>query len=139
MIGKRGIVQTYSKFLGCLDLQHSSFQHYLDHQYLLQCKDTVLDCLHLQNSRQQLIEKHKRKTFKSFLIMKNWVMVYWQLSLQMKISEQIPMCVHTFLCSEILSCMVKESVKLKSLLIMKGQKHNRGAQKMNLFTTLVEL
>ena len=28
---------------------------------------------------------------------------------------------------------------LKSLLIMKGQKHNRGARKMNLFTSLVEL
>ena len=28
---------------------------------------------------------------------------------------------------------------LKSLLIMKGQKRNRGARKMNLSTTLVEL
>ena len=28
---------------------------------------------------------------------------------------------------------------LKSLLIMKGQKRNKGAQKMNLFTSLVEL
>ena len=66
MIGKRGIMQTYSKFLGCLDLQHSSFQHYLDHQYLFQCKDTVLDCLRLQNSRQQLIKKHKRKNIYIF-------------------------------------------------------------------------
>ena len=28
---------------------------------------------------------------------------------------------------------------VKSLLIMKGQKRNRGARKMNLFTSLVEL
>ena len=62
IIGKNGIeVQTYSKFLDCLDLRHNNFQGYLDHQYLFQCKDTVLDCLRLQNSRQQLIKKHKRK------------------------------------------------------------------------------
>ena len=75
MIGKRGIMQTYSKFLGCLDLQHSSFQHYLDHQYLFQCKDTVLDCLRLQNSRQQLIKNTKEKTFISSLIMKNCLVI----------------------------------------------------------------
>ena len=57
MIGKRGIMQTYSKFLGCLDLQHSSFQHYLDHQYHSQCKGIDRDCWSLQNSSQQLIKR----------------------------------------------------------------------------------
>ena len=47
-------MQTYSKFLGCLDLQHSSFLHYLGHQYHSQSKGTVLGCLCLQSSNQQL-------------------------------------------------------------------------------------
>ena len=48
-------MQTYSKFLGYLDLQYSNYQHYLDHQYHSQCKDIGQGCLSLQNSNQQLM------------------------------------------------------------------------------------
>ena len=57
MIGKKGIMQTYSKFRSCLDLRHSNFQHYLDHQYHSQCKGIGQGCLSLQNSNQQLKKK----------------------------------------------------------------------------------
>ena len=50
-------MQTYSNFLGCLDLRHSNFQHYLDHQYHSQCKGIGQGCLSLQNSNQQLMKK----------------------------------------------------------------------------------
>ena len=56
-IENSGVMQTYSKFQGCLDLQHSNFQRYWDHQCLSQYKYTVLHCLSLQNSSQQLIKR----------------------------------------------------------------------------------
>ena len=70
--GKRCIMKTYSRFLGGLDLQHSSFQHHLDHQYLFQCKDTVLDCLRLQSSSQQLKSEKLHERLQSLYLVNTY-------------------------------------------------------------------
>ena len=45
----------------------------------------------------------------------------------------------TFMALKVKPKVSPKLLTLKTLLIMKGQKRNRGARKMNLFTTLVEL
>ena len=47
-------LKTYSSFLGWLHHPGSNFQRYRGHQYQSQCKGTLLDCLNLQSSSQQL-------------------------------------------------------------------------------------